>query len=62
MDVQLGIQPLDFRSAILEDQARAQKGWGVSHLYLELGYYAEQIERYLAVFPERQVLILYAPD
>ncbi|EQD58442.1 sulfotransferase [mine drainage metagenome] len=62
MDVQLGIQPLDFRSAILEDQARSQKGWGISHLYLELGYYAEQIERYLAVFPERQVLILYAPD
>lgn len=62
MDVALGLQPLGFREAILEDQGRSKKGWGISHLYLELGYYAEQIERYLARFPEHQILILYAPD
>lgn len=62
MDVALGLQPLGLWDAIQEDRTRKGKGWGISHLYLELGYYAEQIERYLAVFPERQIRILYAPD
>ena len=62
MDVALGIQPLDFQAAVLEDRAKDEKGWGISHLYFELGLYAEQIARYLAVFPKSQIQVLYAPD
>ncbi|HEX7023100.1 MAG TPA: sulfotransferase [Trueperaceae bacterium] len=59
MDVREGIQTKSFTQALEEDAGRPVKGWGVSHLYLELGQYAGQVERYLAVFPRSQVHIVF---
>jgi hypothetical protein len=62
MDYREGVQHLPFYEALLEDINRAEKGWGVSWLYFELGLYARQIERYLAVFKPEQVKILLFDD
>ncbi|MBP8822286.1 MAG: sulfotransferase [Flavobacteriales bacterium] len=48
----------DFLKEVEQDDKRARKGWGVNHQYLALGRYAEQVERYLALFPKEQVHIL----
>jgi hypothetical protein len=58
MDLREGAQSEHFYRAIEEDWYRSQKGWGVSHLYVELGLYAEQVSRYLNTFGSQQVLIL----
>jgi hypothetical protein len=38
------------------------KAWGVSHLYVDLGLYYEQIKRYLDVFPRENILIVFYRD
>jgi len=48
----------DFLREVEQDDTLAKKGWGVNHQYLALGRYADQVERYLAVFPKEQVHIL----
>jgi hypothetical protein len=58
MDYREGVQSLPFYEALLEDMNLPEKGWGVSWLYFELGLYARQIERYLAVFKPEQIKIL----
>lgn len=62
MDVRGGYQKLPFYEAIRQDYDKAQKGWGVSHLYVELGLYHEQLRRYLGVFPPSQLLVLMFQD
>jgi len=51
-----------FIEAIVEDQRVVEKGWGKSHLYVELGLYYDQIMRYMNIFPEEQLLILLYDD
>jgi hypothetical protein len=58
MDSREGVQDRPFYEAIEEDWKRGRKGWGVSHLYVELGLYADQVKRYLSTFRSEQVLIL----
>ncbi len=59
MDVRRDIQRNScFFDALAEDYAWKNKGWGVSHLYVELGLYSEQIERYFNTFDSNQILIL----
>jgi hypothetical protein len=58
-DVREGIEKRPFLQALEEDYARARKGWGISHLYVELGLYAEQVRRYRASFSEKNVLVLF---
>jgi hypothetical protein len=58
MDVREGVQDRPFYEAIEEDWNRSRKGWGISHLYVELGLYADQVKRYLTTFGSDQVLIL----
>ena len=48
-----------FCEAIREDQDSTRKGWGKSHLYIEIGLYHKQVKRYLDVFPREKVLILF---
>jgi Sulfotransferase family len=62
MDVREGLQERPFYEALQHDWTRKEKGWGVSHLYVELGLYAEQIKRYLSTFAPEQVLILTFND
>jgi len=58
LDVREGIQQAPFFEALVEDYASPQKGWGVSHLYVELGLYYEQVRRYLHHFGREQILVL----
>ena len=58
MDLREGVQDKHFYEAVEEDWHRSQKGWGRSHLYVELGLYAEQVDRYVNTFGSEQVLVL----
>ena len=51
-----------FINALERDFASSKKGWGKSHLYVELGLYFEQVSRYLKRFPESQVKICLYED
>ncbi|KAB2815974.1 sulfotransferase [Phaeocystidibacter marisrubri] len=44
------------------DHGRKVKGWGVSELFLELGKYGEQLERWYANFPRHQIHIIQFED
>lgn len=52
----------EFMNAIRRDYSQKNKGWGKSHLYVELGLYFEQVKRYLDVFPKEQIKILLYDD
>jgi Sulfotransferase family len=62
MNLREGLQRRPFFEALQEDWNRAQKGWGVSQLYVELGLYAAQVQRYLQEFGTAQVRILLFDD
>lgn len=62
MNVQEGIQNLPFLEALEEDHQARRKGWGVSHLYVDLGLYAEQVRRYLEAFDRSQVKVILYED
>ena len=62
MDVREGWQYLPFYEALLEDWNRPEKGWGVSHMYVEPGLYRDQVKRYLNIFGAKQVLVLSFAD
>lgn len=59
MDVREGMEARPFLRALQEDYAIHKKGWGISHLYVELGMYCEQISRYLDRFGRESVLVLF---
>jgi hypothetical protein len=52
----------EFLKAITEDQKDNDRVFGRAHLYLELGQYYEQIQRYSAYFAASQILILKFED
>ncbi|HMZ88326.1 MAG TPA: sulfotransferase [Chitinophagales bacterium] len=63
MNLKLGkIVEKDLLKEIEADQVKPVKGWGVSHLYLEVGMYYEQVKRYLDIFDKNKVCILYYDD
>ena len=47
----------DFFEELMCDMRKEKKEWGISHLYLELGLYAEQVEKYLDVFSSEKVRV-----
>lgn len=51
-------QENDILKGLKKDYYSSQKGWGISHLYIELSLYLDQIQRYIEVFPDDQLLIL----
>jgi hypothetical protein len=62
MEYYAGREKLPFNAALEADQRRPEKGWGVSFQYIELGLYAEQVERYLGVFGRQNVLVILFED
>jgi len=58
MDVREGLVEGDFLQAIRADYEREDKGWGTSHLYVELGLYADAITRFHDLFGEESVQVL----
>ncbi len=49
---------LPFRQEIEKDFNQKEKGWYINHGYVELGFYATQLKRYLDLFPPEQMKIL----
>lgn len=62
MAVQMGLERRPFLKAFLRDKNKADRGWGISELYYELGQYAMQLQRYYAVFPKEQVKVVLFDD
>lgn len=62
MDLRIGYETNDFMTALKKDMARDPKGWGISNLYVEIGMYAEQVKRFIEIFPERQRRIYLFDD
>jgi hypothetical protein len=73
--VRKGIEPLSFEDAIAEEPARTRGEWeriladesyrgaALFHFgYLRRGLYAEQLERWLALYPRERLLVLRAED
>jgi len=52
----------NFIKALETDYYQKDKGWGISHLYVELGQYFNQVKRYLDLFPEIQIKIFLYED
>ncbi len=63
MDFREGLVDQPFSVELLQDDfAQPQKGWGVSHMYVDLGLYHDQVQRYLQTFGHGQVLVLQFED
>jgi len=58
-----GFEPLaDFQQALEEEPRRIRDRWIGLTLYTTLGMYAEQLDRYLAVFPTEQIRVYLFDD
>jgi len=62
MDLKGGATESSFIEAINRDYKKSEKGWGISHLYVELGLYYEQVKRYMDLFPDNNLKILLYED
>lgn len=63
MNLKLGkITEKDLLKEIEADQKKKIKGWGVSHLYLEVGNYYAQVKAYYDVFPASQIKVILYDD
>lgn len=58
MDRRIGITASSFREEVVREVDDPSCHWGNSRLYLSLGRYAEQLERYYRRFPPEQILVL----
>lgn len=52
----------NFLEEVLYDFNKEKKGWGISHLYIELGLYYEQVKRYYDIFNPNQVKVIIYED
>jgi hypothetical protein len=52
-----GRTTLSFREEVEHDNKKSRKGWCISHNYVEMGLYYDQVKRFLDMFPKNQVLI-----
>lgn len=57
-----GRTTLPFRPEVENDDAKQRHGWSISHLYYELGCYADQVERFQQLFPASQLRIYLFDD
>jgi hypothetical protein len=62
MTLRVGLVKDSFYEEVQRDYAAREKGFRVSHLYVEMGQYAEQVRRYLDTFPRDQVRIYLFDD
>lgn len=53
---------LSFKDEINHDDRKAEHGWGISHLYYELGCYDDQVKRFQTLFPASQIRIYLFDD
>lgn len=54
-----GYTTLELKEAVEKDFNRADKGWGRSELFVELGLYGEQLEHWFKLFDQSQIKVLF---
>lgn len=59
MDARMNYAEVSFIDALKADNALPDRLWGNASLYVDLGLYASQVERYLKVFAREQILIIW---
>ncbi|MFM7016099.1 MAG: sulfotransferase domain-containing protein [Bacteroidota bacterium] len=57
-----GRTTLSFREEIEHDLKKEKKGWCISHNYIQMGMYYEQVKRFVDAFPKEQILIFLNDD
>lgn len=57
MSVRNGIEQRTFLDALQHDWSLGDLPWGQKHLYVELGQYADQVERYLSRFGRNALFV-----
>ncbi|MCF8301685.1 MAG: sulfotransferase [Bacteroidales bacterium] len=62
MALRYGYTRLGFHQALEEDMRQPVKGWGISELFIELGQYYEQLNRYYRQFPHDQIKVYLYDD
>lgn len=62
MDRRIGLATTSFREALDYELSLLEPNMGNCRLYIDMGRYATQLERYLSVFPREQMLILKFDD
>lgn len=62
LDVQAGKQHLPFRQALEQAYRAEAKGWGITDLYIDLGFYAEQLRRYFEAFDRTRIQVFLHED
>ena len=62
MNVQYLLEPLGVLAAVEQEEARREAGWGWDYHYVNVGLYADQIERYFDLFGRDQVKVLFYDD
>lgn len=56
-NVRDGRTTLSFKEEVLYDMNKKRKGWCISHCYIEMGMYYEQVKRFIDIFPNAQIKI-----
>ncbi len=62
MALRFGYTSLPFREAFDADRKAANKGWGISELFYELGLYHQQLSRFYQLFPKENIQIYLFDD
>lgn len=57
-----GKEKRSFFKAIQDESVLDRALWGVDECYLELGDYQQQLQRWTALFPKEQILVLFHED
>jgi sulfotransferase family protein len=58
MNIHNGWENIPFYDALQKDYNRQDKGYFISHLYVETGLYSEQVKRYFRIFNKEQIKVL----
>jgi hypothetical protein len=61
-NVRDGRATLSFRDELEADLKKSNKGWCISHNYVEMGMYYQQVKRFMDAFPNNQILIFLNDD
>lgn len=56
------LESSDFIKEVKKDHGSIDKGWGKTHLYIEIGLYYEQVKRYINIFRRNQVNVYLFDD
>lgn len=55
-------ETLTFSEALRREEERLERGWSPYWSYSGMGFYGQQLQRYLQLFPRENVLILFTDD